>query len=119
MIKVPIMPERYEIEIKDLKDKYIFGEKYEFSVILRGFGFPCGAIHITYPINETSSTTIGSIPGCTNTMPMEFVLDKYNEYGKSYGHIALNPGNYTIQVQFEHGVNGPTIAEKSFIVVEP
>lgn len=113
-------PEQYAIEITGLKDSYLIGEPYSFSYILYGFGSPCGDIVITFPINKTNSLNTGWIPSCLKTNPTNFVLDVKKTYGTTYGHVALQEiGNYTIRVQFEKGVNGPTVSEKSFIVINP
>lgn len=110
----------YSIEITGLKDSYIIGEPYSFSYILYGFGSPCGGIWITYPINKTNSLSTGWIPSCLKTNPTDFVLDVKKTYGTTYGHVALQElGNYTIRVQFEKGINGPTVAEKNFTVINP
>jgi hypothetical protein len=112
--------EHYEIEITGLKDTYLVGEQYSFSYILSGFGSPCGGIWISYPINKTNNFTVGSIPSCLKSNPIDFVLDAEKTYGTTYGHVALEEiGNYTARVQFEKGVNGPTVTEKSFMVISP
>jgi hypothetical protein len=112
--------EHYEIEITGLKDNYQIGESYSFSYVLRGFGTPCGAKTITFPINKTDSVTVGSSSSCIKTPMVDFVLDIEKTYGTRYGHIALpEAGNYTVQIQFEKGIGGPTITEKSFTVINP
>jgi hypothetical protein len=111
--------EHYEIKITGLKDVYLVGERYDFSYILYGFGDPCGGIHITFPINKTNSSGTGWIPSCLKTIPTDFVLDVKKTYGTTYGHIALQEaGNYTVKVTFEKGSDGPTVATKSFLVVD-
>jgi hypothetical protein len=117
--QVIIKPEHYDIEITGLKDTYLVGEPYSFSYILYGFGDPCGGIHITFPINKTDSSGTGWIPSCLKTIQTDFVLDVKKTYGTTYGHIALQEsGNYTVKVTFEKGANGPTVATKSFLVVD-
>jgi hypothetical protein len=112
-------PEHYEIEITGLKDSYLVGEIYSFSYILSGYGSACGTKLITFPINKTANLTEGSSASCLESNPIDFVLDAREVYGRSYGHVALQePGNYTVTVWFEKGDNGPTIAKKSFLVLE-
>lgn len=111
-------PEHYEIEITGLKDTYLVGEPYSFSFILSGYGYSCGGVTITWPVNKTSSQNTGWIPSCAQTLPSSFIIDEKKEYGRTYGHIALDEtGNYTVSVKFERGTDGPTIAEKSFRVI--
>ena len=118
IIKLPI--EHYEIEITGLKDSYRIGEQYSFSYILSGFGTPCGGISITFPINKTDSMNDGFIPSCVESVPTDFVLDIEKTYGTRYGHVTLEEtGNYTVTVQFEKGVNGPTTVKKSFMIINP
>jgi len=113
-------PEHYEIEITGLKDSYLIGEPYSFSYILSGFGTPCGGEWVTFPINKTNSMTVGSIPSCAKSFPTDFVLDVAKTYGTRYGNVALQEtGNYTVTVRFEKGINGPTMTEKSFMVINP
>jgi hypothetical protein len=113
-------PEHYAIEITGLKETYLVGEPYSFSYILYGFGDPCGGIFITFPINKTNNYGTGSIPSCLKTIQTDFVVDIKKTHGTTYGHIGLQEiGNYTVKVQFEKGVNGPTVAEKSFMVINP
>lgn len=113
-------PEHYSIEITELKETYLLGETFSFSYILSGFGDPCGGIFITFPVNKTDSSGTGWIPSCLKTIPSDFVLDVKKTYGTTYGHIALQEnGNYTVKVTFEKGINGPTLAEKSFIMINP
>ena len=117
--QIIIKPEHYDIEITGLKETYLVGEPYSFSYILYGFGDPCGGIYITYPINKTESFSTGSIPSCLKTIQTDFVLDIRKDQGTTYGHIALQEaGNYTVKVTFEKGSNGPTVATKSFLVVD-
>lgn len=112
--------EHYAIEITELKETYLVGEPYSFSYVLHGFGDPCGGILITFPINKTDTISTGWMPSCLKTIQTDFTLDVKKTYGTTYGHIALQEaGNYTVRIQFEKGVNGPTVAEKSFIVVSP
>lgn len=117
--QIIMKPEHYDIEITGLKETYLVGEPYAFSYILSGFGDPCGGIHITFPINKTENFGTGSIPSCLKTIQRDFVLDIRKDQGTTYGHIALQEaGNYTVKVQFEKGSNGPTVATKSFLVVD-
>jgi len=112
-------PEHYEIEITGLKDTYLIGESYSFSYILSGYGSSCGGNTITFPLNKTDNMTEGSSASCLKSNPIDFVLDVRKVYGRSYGHVALQEtGNYTVTVSFEKGTNGPTIAQKSFLVIE-
>ena len=112
--------EHYSITITGLKNTYLVGEPYSFSYMLSGFGAPCGSKLITFPINKTHNASEGSSASCVKAFPTNFVLDIRETYGTTYGHIALQEaGNYTVRVQFEKGNNGPTIAEKTFMVVEP
>jgi hypothetical protein len=112
-------PEHYEIEIIGLKDTYLVGEPYSFSFILSGFGSTCGGYIVTFPLNKTDNMTVGEPPGCLKSMLTDFVLDFRKVYGKRFGHVALQEtGNYTVTVSFEKGDNGPTVAKKSFLVIE-
>ena len=112
--------EHYEIEITGLKDTYLVGEPYSFSYILSGYGSPCGENLITFPINKTDTMTEGMIPSCLKSNPIDFVLNIREVYGRTYGHVALQEiGNYTVTVWFEKGENGATVAEKSFVVINP
>ncbi len=112
--------EHYSITITGLKDTYLVGEPYSFSYVLSGFGNPCGSKMITFPINKTHDGGTGSSASCLKSFPTNFILDVKETYGTTYGHIALTEaGNYTVRVQFEKGNNGQTIAEKTFMVVEP
>ena len=112
-------PEHYDIEITGLKDTYLIGEPYSFSYILSGYGSSCGSKMITFPINKTDNMTEGSSASCLKSNPIDFVLDVREVYGSSYGYVALQEtGNYTVTVSFEKGTNGPTVAQKSFIVIE-
>ena len=113
-------PEFYGIEITDLKEKYLLGEPYSFSYILYGYGDPCGGIYVTFPINKTDSLGTGWIPSCLKIPLTDFVLDVKKTYGTTYGHIVLQEtGNYTVTVQFEKGVDGPTKVKKSFLIITP
>ena len=117
--QIIIKPEHYAIEITELKETYLVGESYSFSYILYGFGDPCGGIYITYPINKTDSSGTGFIPSCLKTIQTDFVLDIRKDQGTTYGHIALQEsGNYAVKVTFEKESNGPTVATKSFLVVD-
>lgn len=109
-----IKPESYSVKITGLDDTYHIGEPYSFSYMISGYGSPCGGITITFPINKTASLTTGSIPACLKTNPTDFIMDAKKTYGTTYGHIVLPQGNYTVRVEFE---KGPTIAEKSFLVI--
>lgn len=112
--------EHYSITITDLKDTYLVDEPYSFSYVLSGFGTPCGSKMITFPINKTHNGGTGSSTSCTKSFPINFVLDVKETYGTTYGHIALQEtGNYTVRVEFEKGDNGPTVAEKMFMVINP
>ncbi|MEM3064860.1 MAG: hypothetical protein QW177_05750 [Candidatus Nitrosotenuis sp.] len=112
--------EHYKITITGLKDTYFVGEPYSFSYVMSGFGDPCGGILVTFPINKTNTASTGWMPSCLKTIQTDFVLDIKKTYGTTYGHIALQEaGNYTVRVQFEKGNNGPTVAEKTFMVVKP
>ena len=112
-------PEHYEIEITGLNDTYLIGEAYSFSYILSGYGSSCGSKMITFPINKTENMTEGSSASCLKSNPIDFVLDVREVYGRTYGHVALQEtGNYTVTVSFEKGTNGPTVAQKNFIVIE-
>lgn len=112
--------EHYSITITDLKDTYLVDEPYSFSYVLSGFGTPCGSKMITFPINKTHNGGTGSSASCTKSFPINFVLDVKETYGTTYGHIALQEtGNYTVRVEFEKGDNGPTVAEKTFMVINP
>jgi hypothetical protein len=111
--------EHYQIEITGLKETYLVGEPYSFSFILSGYGYSCGGMSITWPINKTNNLNDGWIPGCTQSLLSDFVYDEKKEHGRTYGHIALQEsGNYTVKVTFEKGSNGPTVATKSFLVVD-
>jgi hypothetical protein len=111
--------EHYQIEITGLKETYLVGEPYSFSFILSGYGYSCGGMSITWPINKTNNLNDGWIPGCAQPLLSDFVYDEKKEHGRTYGHIALQEaGNYTVKVTFEKGANGPTIATKSFLVVD-
>ena len=117
---IQFQKENYTIEITGLKETYLVGEPYSFSYILSGFGDPCGGILVTFPINKTNNIGTGWMPSCMKTIQTYFTLDVKKTYGTTYGHIDLQEtGNYTVRVQFEKGVNGPTVAEKSFTVVNP
>lgn len=117
--QITIKPEHYDIKITGLKETYLVGEPYSFSYILYGFGDPCGGTMITFPINKTDSSVTGSIPSCIKTIQTDFVLDMAKTYEVTYGHIALlETGNYTVKVEFEKGINGPTMATKNFLVVD-
>lgn len=119
----PIMTfprEHYSIEITGLSETYFVGEPYSFSYTLYGFGDPCGGTLVTFPINKTNNVSTGSIPSCAKTIQTDFVLDVKKTYGTTYGHIDLQEtGVYTVRVEFEKGVGGPTVAEKSFTVINP
>jgi hypothetical protein len=117
---ITLPAEHYAINITGLKDTYHVGEPYSFSYVLSGFGNACGSKTITFPINKTHSDSIGYSASCAKTFPINFVLDVKETYGTTYGHIALQEaGNYTVKVWFEKGINGPTIAEKSFLIIKP
>jgi hypothetical protein len=112
--------EHYTITITGLKDAYLVGEPYSFSYVLSGFGTSCGSKVITFPINKTHNAFEGSSASCLRTFPTNFVLDIKEIYGTTYGHIALQEtGNYTVRIQFEKGDDGPTVAEKTFAVINP
>ena len=112
--------EHYEIEITGLKDTYLVGEPYSFSYILSGFGTSCGGKLITFPINKTNNAGVGYSDSCVKSFPTNFVLDIEKTYGTTYGHIDLQEiGNYSVKVEFEKGVDGPTVAEKNFTVINP
>lgn len=75
---------------------------------------------ITFPINKTHAGMEGSSASCLKSFPTNFVLDVKETYGTTYGHIALQEtGNYTVRIQFEKGDNGPTVTEKTFMVINP
>lgn len=118
MIQFP--KEHYQIMITGLQDTYIVGESYSFSYVLSGFGTPCGGKLIVFPINKTHNGMEGSSASCVKSFPTNFVLDIKETYGTTYGHVALQEiGNYTVRVQFEKGDNGPTVAEKTFMIINP
>ncbi len=118
--KIKFSKEHYGITITGLKDIYLVGEPYSFSYVLSGFGSSCGGKLITFPINKTHNISEGSSASCVKSFPTNFVLDVKKTYGTTFGHVALaESGNYTVRVQFEKGDNGPTLAEKTFMVVEP
>ena len=109
--------EHYDIEITGLKDRYSLDESYSFSYVLSGFGDSCGSIDVTYPTSETENATMSSRGLCTENTPKEFVLDIQKERGTTFGHVKLDPGEYSVKVEFKK--NDIIVSETKSFIVKP
>ncbi len=113
--------EHYEIEITGLKDVYLVGERYDFSYIISGYGYPCGSKTVSFPDQNGDGTKIISSSSCIADVPIEeFVFDIQKEQGTTYGHVELkNPGIYSVTVIFDRpNQYFPTITSQEFRVVD-
>ena len=114
-----IKEEHYSIEITGMKDIYRIGEQYDFSYIITGYGYSCGAKEITFPDQNGELVTISSSALCAVDTPMRnFVFDIQKEMGTTYGHVGIkNPGTYNVTITFDRPSRDlPTTAIKEFLV---
>ncbi len=112
--------EHYEIEIIELKDKYVLGEEYSFSFIISGYGHECAAYEVRYPDENGLIVGMGVEPICDPNIPLhEFEINYYADKGSLGNAVIKNPGIYSVTITFDKpNKYFPTTSSKEFHIIE-